>query len=198
MGEEPSPLFCSRCEGGRSRGAGPAKSAISAGLRQLTAAAAKQRPPRRRLRPLLLQSPASATIALFSKNQMGLFHTLTWWAYFYLPGRPLAWVYAHALPVRAAANVMRAVLRATTIVQRTNAAAKLFPGVVAAPLLIGALGGAGGKLLVDAVHTCAGHPLTGAGEGVGGWYPPHKRRVGGLCGWVCVSAEGERADGGAL
>lgn len=91
---------------------------------------------------------------------MGIAFTLTWWAYNYLPlgaGRRLA-----ALPpVRVAAKLARAILRANQVVQRVNAAAKVFPGVATAPLILGTLAGSGGKLLTDAFAHCGGYPRTG-------------------------------------
>lgn len=109
-------------------------------------------------RHALPQSPASASIALFARNEVWLAFTTVWWAYTYLPGaRRLA-----ALPpVRAAAKLARAVLRANQVVQRVNAAAALFPGVAAAPIVLGTLAGAGGKLLTDAFALCAGYGLPG-------------------------------------
>ena len=105
----------------------------------------------------LPQSPATASIALLSKNPVGVCFTLTWWAYFF--GPPRGWVAAayELPPVRTAAKLMRAILRASTVVHRVNAAVALHPGVVAAPLLLGMLGGCGGKLLVDAFGRCAGY-----------------------------------------
>ncbi len=44
-----------------------------------------------------------------------------------------------------------AILRAGLIVHRVNATAALFPGVVAAPLVIGTIAGCGGKVIVDAI-----------------------------------------------
>lgn len=74
---------------------------------------------------------------------------------------------SHAPPpirpqVTSPAKVCRSVLRANQIVQRVNAAVKLYPGVVAAPLVLGTLAGAGGKLLTDAFTHCAGYKPQGA------------------------------------
>ncbi len=116
-------------------------------------------------------------MALFSKNEVGLVYTLVWWAYRYLPRGLLRRAYGASPPLRCAAQLCRAVLRATTIVQRVNAAARLHPGVVAAPVILGTLAGAGGKLLTDAFLHCAGYQkggpsgrqssLAGKGRGAG-------------------------------
>lgn len=108
----------------------------------------------------LWQEPREASIALFSKDAIGLSFTLTWWAYFYLPAG-LGPRIAALLPVRSGAKVARAILRANQIVQRVNAAVKLFPGLVGAPLVLGTLAGSGGKLLTDAFSRCAGYPTAG-------------------------------------
>ena len=43
------------------------------------------------------------------------------------------------------------ILRAGTIVSRVDAATKMYPGVWAAPLVVGTIGGTGGKFLVDGI-----------------------------------------------
>lgn len=48
------------------------------------------------------------------------------------------------------------ILRAALIVHRVNAAVAVFPGVAAAPLLLGTVGGAGGKVISDAVNVAIG------------------------------------------
>ncbi|KAL4431927.1 hypothetical protein ABPG77_000194 [Micractinium sp. CCAP 211/92] len=109
------------------------------------------------LSALLLQNPGAASVALFSKNEVGLVYTLVWWAHSYLPRGLPRRAYGASPVLRCAAQLCRAVLRATTIVQRVNAAARLHPGVVAAPVILGTLAGAGGKLLTDAFLHCAGY-----------------------------------------
>lgn len=116
----------------------------------------------------LWQEPREASIALFSKDAIGLSFTLTWWAYFYLPAG-LGPRIAALLPVRSGAKVARAILRANQIVQRVNAAVKLFPGLVGAPLVLGTLAGSGGKLLTDAFSRCAGYPTAGEPAGFAPW-----------------------------
>lgn len=129
----------------------------------------------------LPQNPGAASVALFSKNEVGVVYTLVWWAHGYLPGGLLRRAYAGLPPLRCAAQLCRAVLRATTVVQRVNAAATLHPGVAAAPLMLGTLGGAGGKLLTDAFLYCAGYRQgeLGAARGAG---DPGQRSAGANCG----------------
>lgn len=57
--------------------------------------------------------------------------------------------------------MLRAVLRANTVVQRVDAAVRLHPGVVAAPIVLGTLSACGGTLLVDAFRHCAGYKQGG-------------------------------------
>jgi hypothetical protein len=97
-----------------------------------------------------------AAIGLFSKNAVGVFYTLSWWAICYFPGGWARRVYALP-PVGAAARAARVALRATTVVHRVDAAVRLHPGVVAAPIILGTLAGCGGRLLVDAFSHCAGY-----------------------------------------
>lgn len=68
----------------------------------------------------------------------------------------MAWL-AALPPILSPAKVLRAVLRANTVVQRVDAAVRLHPGVVAAPILLGTLSACGGTLLVDAFCYCAGY-----------------------------------------
>lgn len=51
-------------------------------------------------------------------------------------------------------------LRIGTIVMRIDQAVVLFPGALAAPLVLGTLGGSGGKLIWDFAYTLTGD-LTG-------------------------------------
>jgi hypothetical protein len=105
-----------------------------------------------------LQSPSVAAVGLFARNEIGVCYTLCWWTVNYCPGG--AWA-AVLPPVRTAAKLLRAILRATTVVQRVNAAVMLHPGVIAAPLVLGTLSACGGGLLVDAFSHCAGYSVKG-------------------------------------
>jgi hypothetical protein len=52
-------------------------------------------------------------------------------------------------------------LRAGLIAQRVNLAVRMFPGVWAAPIVLGTVGGSGGKLVIDAVLLSLGFPAGG-------------------------------------
>ena len=48
------------------------------------------------------------------------------------------------------------ILRTSTIVARADASIQRYPGVAAAPLVLGTLGGCGGKFLQDALYISSG------------------------------------------
>ena len=48
------------------------------------------------------------------------------------------------------------ILRAGLIASRVDLSVQKFPGVIAAPLVIGTIGGSGGKFLVDAIQKASG------------------------------------------
>ena len=48
------------------------------------------------------------------------------------------------------------ILRAGLIASRVNLSVQKFPGVIAAPLVIGTIGGSGGKLLLDGIQLASG------------------------------------------
>ncbi|KAL4459047.1 hypothetical protein ABPG75_013912 [Micractinium tetrahymenae] len=141
------------------------------------------------LSALLLQNPGAAAVGLFSKNQLGVVYTLVWWTQDYLPGGLLRRAYAGLPPLRSAAKLCSAILRATTVVQRVNAAAKLHPGVVAAPLVLGTLAGAGGKMLTDAFLHCAGY-RQGPNELSHPGYALRSAAVGASLQYLCVHVLG--------
>ena len=97
-----------------------------------------------------------AAIGIFSKNSIFMCYTAAWWAFHYCPGGWVARLHASP-PVYATTKAMRSTLRVTTIAHRVNAACKLYPGILAAALILGTLGGCGGKLIVDAFSHCAGY-----------------------------------------
>mgnify|MGYP001810721170 CR=1 FL=1 len=110
------------------------------------------------------QNPAAAVVGLLGKNEVGIAFVAAWWLFHFAPGRLAARAWDGLPPLRAAAKACRAVLRANTIVHRVNAAVAVYPGVLAAPLLLGTLGGAGGRLTVDAFAYCAGYKQGGWGS----------------------------------
>lgn len=95
------------------------------------------------------------TPAILASNDVGLVWTAVWWLSNYgCPGlveRVMAF-----LPARAAARAALNILRATLVASRVDAAVARYPGVIAAPLLLGALGGAGGKLASDPLLRAVG------------------------------------------
>ena len=100
---------------------------------------------------LLLQDPATAPIALLADNAVGVCYTAAWWALLYSPA-PFRSSLRSALalpPVRALGRACTNALRAGLVVARVDAACRRFPGVVAAPLLLGTLAGCAGKVLTD-------------------------------------------------
>ena len=49
------------------------------------------------------------------------------------------------------------ILRAGLIASRVDLSVQKFPGVIAAPLVIGTIGGSGGKFLVDGIQRACGN-----------------------------------------
>jgi hypothetical protein len=114
------------------------------------------------LSSLLLMRPDKAPISLLASNTTGVVWVLAWWLMTYSPAaaalhRLHAW-----LPVRAATKACVQFMRASLIASRVPLAAALYPGVHAAPLLVGALAACGGKCTYDAIRAVYGTPLGGA------------------------------------
>ena len=127
---------------------------------------------------LRLQEPKVASMALLSSNQIGIIYTLSWWAMNYFPLDLVARL--HRLPpVTATTGAARGVLRAGLIAQRVDVAVKVFPGVIAAPLVLGTLAGSGGSLLVDAFNILGGY-CKGAQRGMAPFVA--------CLHWICLSA----------
>ncbi|KAL3159054.1 hypothetical protein ABBQ32_011052 [Trebouxia sp. C0010 RCD-2024] len=104
---------------------------------------------------LLLQDPVQAPIAFFSSNYLGIVWSICWWLINYCPGDIVASTHA-LLPFKMLTKVCLNILRAGQIASRVNLSVQKFPGVIAAPLLIGTLAGCGGKLLQDGVQMACG------------------------------------------
>ena len=104
------------------------------------------------LTALLLQDPAGSPIGLLADNAVGVAYTLAWWGLLYAPAPVRSALRALVTfpPTRAAARACMNILRASLVVARVDTAVRRFPGVVAAPLLLGTLAGCGGKVLTDA------------------------------------------------
>ena len=99
--------------------------------------------------------------ALFASNDVGLIFTAVWWAVNYSPAAPLLVDILSRPPVAAVARAALNALRAALVASRVDAAVARFPGVIAAPLFIGTLAGAGGKLASDPMLAA----VTGGGRG---------------------------------
>ena len=98
---------------------------------------------------------------------MGLTYTAAWWGLLYAPPlvrAPLAALVRFPL-TRAAARACTNALRAGLVVARVNLAVRKFPGVVAAPLLLGTLAGCAGKILTDAALLGPASAATRGGRG---------------------------------
>eukprot|EP00879_Flechtneria_rotunda_P023314 GHRR01024663.1.p1 GENE.GHRR01024663.1~~GHRR01024663.1.p1 ORF type:complete len:384 (+),score=128.00 GHRR01024663.1:63-1214(+) len=99
---------------------------------------------------LLLMAPQYAKLAFFASNEIMASWTVCWWLVNYFPGD----VFRNLLKrwyIKVFAKSCTALLRALLIVQRVDLGCKLYPGVAAAPLLLGTLAGCGGRLIADAM-----------------------------------------------
>eukprot|EP00887_Chlorella_sp_A99_P001096 scaffold14.g1096.t1 len=105
---------------------------------------------------VLIMNPSAAPAGILSDKRLAIIYTLSWWAMHYFPGRLVERAFS-LRPLLIFIQACRSAMRANIIFARVEVAARLFPGVLAAPLLLGTLAGAGGTLLVDAVEICGGH-----------------------------------------
>lgn len=99
---------------------------------------------------LLLCDRHVAPNPLFTSNTLGVIWTACWWAVNYFPG-DLVFTVQQFLPIRMATRICLTILRIGLIVARVDLAVKLFPGVLAAPLVLGTVAGSAGKFVADAV-----------------------------------------------
>lgn len=100
---------------------------------------------------MLICDRHAAPVPLFAVNSVGVIWTACWWAINYFPGDIVHTLYASVLPIRMMCKLCLTILRVGLIVARVDLAVRLFPGVVAAPLVLGTVGGSGGKFCVDAL-----------------------------------------------
>lgn len=100
------------------------------------------------LSSIVLGDPSTPP-ALFASNDVGVIFTAVWWAINYSPAAPLLVHVLSRPPVAAVARAALNALRAGLVASRVDSAVARFPGVIAAPLFIGTLAGAGGKLASD-------------------------------------------------
>ncbi|GBF92452.1 hypothetical protein Rsub_04556 [Raphidocelis subcapitata] len=114
------------------------------------------------LSSLLIMDPKRAPIALFASNEVGLIYLACWWLVAYCPGGLLERICGRWY-VKTFTKSCTSLLRAGLIVARVDLACSMFPGVVAAPLVLGTIAGCGGKVIVDAIKFGWG-AMTGAAE----------------------------------
>lgn len=95
---------------------------------------------------LLLMDPARAPIALFAHAEVGPIYLLCWWLVAYLPGGHVERA-CHRWYVKGVIKSCTALARALLMVARVDLAAALYPGVAAAPVVLGTIAGCGGRLM---------------------------------------------------
>lgn len=100
---------------------------------------------------ILIGDYTRASNALFARNEVGLVWTVCWWLVAYSPGGYVE-RFVKQWYILAFLKASTALLRALLIVARVDAAVAVFPGVVAAPLVLGTLAGCGGRLIVDGLY----------------------------------------------
>ncbi|EFJ49844.1 hypothetical protein VOLCADRAFT_104093 [Volvox carteri f. nagariensis] len=100
---------------------------------------------------ILIMDPMKAPISIFANNALGLTWLICWWLMTYSPFDVVSRL--HSLPpIKTVTKLCVTFMRANLIINRVDLAVALFPGVIAAPLILGTLAGSGGKLLVDAIR----------------------------------------------
>lgn len=105
---------------------------------------------------LLLRDPSLTNLSVFSDNRVLLFFTAGWWLMNFAP-RDVPFRVYRIMPVQLLARMGSAYLRSTMICMRVDMAILKFPGIVGAPLLLGTIGGTGGKFFSDLILVGAGH-----------------------------------------
>lgn len=113
----------------------------------------------------LPQDAGLAPFPAFEGNLIPLTWVAVWYGLKYSPNG-IAANLASTKPVAAAGGVCVQVLRSQILVNRINAAARRFPGSLAAILIIGIAASAGGKLLLDATGLARGPSELSAPGGV--------------------------------
>ncbi|KAK9806453.1 hypothetical protein WJX73_009380 [Symbiochloris irregularis] len=111
---------------------------------------------------LLLMDSKRAPVALFAENKVGVIWTVSWWLVNFFPYQLVRKI-AVLLPVRVVLKVCLNSLRASLVAARTQLAADLYPGVFAAPLVLGTIAGSGGKFCIDILTGATGE-LKGPSE----------------------------------
>jgi len=96
----------------------------------------------------LLMNPHKAPLAAFAKNEVMVVWTVCWWLNNYCP-RGLVASITRRWYVQMFTKQGTCLSRALLIISRVDLAVQLYPGVVAAPLILGTLAGCGGRILAD-------------------------------------------------
>lgn len=109
---------------------------------------------------LLLRDPSLTNLSVFSDNRVFLFFVVAWWLMNFAPKDVAFKVYSF-LPVQLLARMGSSYLRSTMICMRVDMAVLKFPGIVGAPLLLGTIGGTGGKFFSDLILAGAGRMPAG-------------------------------------
>ncbi|GIL68827.1 hypothetical protein Vafri_22058 [Volvox africanus] len=100
---------------------------------------------------ILMMDPVKAPINILANNSLGVTWFICWWLIVYSPYNIVGRIHSMP-PVKMITKLCLTFLRAKLIINRVELAVVLFPGVIAAPLILGTLAGSGGKLLVDAIR----------------------------------------------
>ncbi|EIE21233.1 hypothetical protein COCSUDRAFT_30355 [Coccomyxa subellipsoidea C-169] len=140
------------------------------------------------LTALLIQDPKRAPIPLLSSNTVGVIWTVCWWLVNYFPGNYVAKILSLA-PFRTSAKVCLNMLRAGLIASRIDLTTQLYPGVLAAPLIIGSIAGSGGRFSIDPILSGFG-ALEGPAEIAEPAFAARSGFVGSLLYWVIVHVYG--------
>ncbi|KAK9901979.1 hypothetical protein WJX75_000130 [Coccomyxa subellipsoidea] len=140
------------------------------------------------LTALLIQDPKRAPIPLLSSNTVGVIWTICWWLINYFPGNLVAKMFSVA-PFRISAKVCLNLLRAGLIASRIDLTSQLYPGVLAAPLIIGSIAGSGGRFSIDPILSGFG-ALEGPAEIAQPAFAARSGFVGSLLYWVTVHVYG--------
>ncbi|KAG2431332.1 hypothetical protein HYH02_013322 [Chlamydomonas schloesseri] len=100
---------------------------------------------------LLMMDPVNAPISLFASNSLGVTWFVCWWLMTYAPFGICERI--HSIPpIKALTKLCVTFMRANLIISRVDLAVTKYPGVIAAPLILGTIAGAGGKLITDGIR----------------------------------------------
>ncbi|BDA51041.1 probable trimeric intracellular cation channel type B [Coccomyxa sp. Obi] len=140
------------------------------------------------LTALLIQDPKRAPIPLLTSNTVGLTWTISWWLINYFPGNLAARLLSFP-PLKISAKVCLNILRAGLIASRIDLTTELYPGVLAAPLIIGSIAGTGGRFSIDPILGGFG-ALEGPAEIAEPAFAARSGFLGSLLYWLAVHVYG--------